>query len=362
MGHLITVQNLLILLGGQGAIHMQRDVLRGSSPERPIPFTLERVELAVLARYVAAERPLTVPPHLEQRVAALVAMADQTAGMATHRVGAIYEVLRWLFAGAGVIPPGGVDVGSLLGGRRVDQLVPGDLLPQDQVERFEARQQEWGVHEEDFILRTPYTLEAARDALEAIAVQGEGFGDAGTSHFSEFLTLVDAFEANQIQAEPLVRSPSTGSPIGGESQTLITAEYSRLWATVFNLQYGGLVLSIHHALVTDRNVAEPFRSKLAREAIRTMRKVIDATSNLLTELPATLPADPGRAGPPYELPPALLDTTDDAVLRERQIDNCDALEGTYVEIEAHADFGMDPLHAVTIANLRTNDARRRALM
>lgn len=97
MGHLITLQNLLLLVGGREAVHRQRDVLRRASPLNPIPFLLEPVSLPALAKFVAAEMPAQIPTAKGQQVAALVQMAKEATGIAPHRVGAIYAVLRWLF-------------------------------------------------------------------------------------------------------------------------------------------------------------------------------------------------------------------------------------------------------------------------
>src|SRR5262245_8940053 len=63
MGHLITVQNLLLVLGGTTAegiparLHLGRDGLRRKSPHNPFPLTLQKVAHSVLARFVVAERP-----------------------------------------------------------------------------------------------------------------------------------------------------------------------------------------------------------------------------------------------------------------------------------------------------------------
>lgn len=50
MGHLTSLQNLLLLLGGRDALHMQRDVMRRASDRNPLPFVLEPLSLAALAK------------------------------------------------------------------------------------------------------------------------------------------------------------------------------------------------------------------------------------------------------------------------------------------------------------------------
>src|SRR5436190_17669435 len=59
MGHLLTVQNLLILLGG--APTFEREDYPWSSPYYPFPFCLEKLSLDSLACYVYAEMEPDLP-------------------------------------------------------------------------------------------------------------------------------------------------------------------------------------------------------------------------------------------------------------------------------------------------------------
>src|SRR5688500_2080280 len=104
MGHLTTMQNLLLLLGGRDAFYMQRDLLREESEKNPIPFVLEPVSKASLAKYVAAEKPAQVPPDLVAKVDELVELAEHDSGVDTHRVGVIFELLKWIFTPPGAAP------------------------------------------------------------------------------------------------------------------------------------------------------------------------------------------------------------------------------------------------------------------
>jgi hypothetical protein len=100
MGHLATVQNLLILLGGRDAIYMQRDLMRVESEKNPIPFVLEPVTRTSLAKYVAGEKPAEVPADIAEEVRLLVELATKDAGGDPNRVGVIYELLHWMFTPA----------------------------------------------------------------------------------------------------------------------------------------------------------------------------------------------------------------------------------------------------------------------
>jgi Ferritin-like len=178
MGHLATIQNLLLLLGGRKAFYMQRDVMREASEKNPIPFVLEPVNKTSLATYVAAEKPAQVPPELEARVDELVRLAEEEAGVDTHRVGAIYELLRWMFT-----PPEeaskGIDFAALAPLPVNPHFSDADLQDLSEVTRYEALTDEWQVFEEDVILATAHTAAEARDAIDRIAEQGEGLADRG---------------------------------------------------------------------------------------------------------------------------------------------------------------------------------------
>src|SRR5262245_20842753 len=60
MGHLLTVQNILCLLGAP--THFAREDYRWTVPYYPFPFRLEKLTRSSLACYVYAE----MPPHIEE--------------------------------------------------------------------------------------------------------------------------------------------------------------------------------------------------------------------------------------------------------------------------------------------------------
>ena len=99
MGHLATVQNLLLLLEWSFGTAYAATMLRKVSEENPIPFVLEPVTLAALAKYTVAEMPEpdAVPQQSKQKMLELEALAAKDAGFAPHRVGAIYALLKWMF-------------------------------------------------------------------------------------------------------------------------------------------------------------------------------------------------------------------------------------------------------------------------
>jgi hypothetical protein len=354
MGHLATLQNLLLLLGGPDAFHLQRGVLRLTSEENPIPFVLEPVSAASIATYVVAEMPAVVPPELAEQVDELIELAEKTAGDDLHRVGVIYELLLFMF---GAQTP--VDFAVLAPLPDPPTLTDADLQTPAIVARHEGRREEWGVFDEDIILPTVTTLAEARAALAAVAAQGEGLEDLENSHFGAFMRLNDAFHAGDVVVRPMATAPTVDAAAPA-SAAPITHPYSRLWAQVFNTQYELLVVSILHAFATPRSDDGDGgrRQQLATLALGAMRSVIVEVADLIIDLP--LRADgSGTAGPPFALDPALLESNDDAQLTARQLGLLDQLGTWYAAIEADPAFTAHPDHANALVNLRKFDARRR---
>jgi hypothetical protein len=368
MAHLATVQNLLLLVGGPDALHMQRDVVRATNPDNPIPFVLRPVSRPSLAIYVAAEMPAKIPDGIRGKVDELVKLAEGTTQVALHRVGAIYAVLKMIFQ-----PPGEAGAAmALLKQAPVPadlHLTDADLRPANEVARHEAQPDEWDASAPDLLLKAPHTAAEAVEAIELVSEQGEGFGDAVDSHFEQFLAIIDAFDAGTLVAKPLPISPNLGTGHGGEAGEAISHPYTKLWGEVFGEQYGLLVLSIYHALRTPRDgaAAEELRASLAELALKGMRTVILRVSDVLAALPLR-PGDSGPAGnpqvpagPPYDLDPAMLLPGSGEELAKRHLIALDRLAALYAAIEGAPEFASHPNHATRLANLRNYDKERRDL-
>lgn len=357
MGHLASVQNLLLLLGGRDAFHLQRDVLRLKSEENPIPFVLEPISASSIATYVLAEMPAEVPPELADRVDELIALAEKTAGDDLHRVGVIYELLLYMFGAETT-----VDFAALAPLPDPPTLTDADLQDPATVARYEARREEWEIDSDDIILPTITTLEQAREALAAVAAQGEGLQDLASSHFGAFMQLDQAFHAGDVAVRPMATAPTVDAAAPTPA-TLITHPYTRLWAQVFDAQYELLVITLYQAFGTPRaddgdGGDDDRRGQLASLAIRAMRTVIVEVADLVTELP--LRADgTGAAGAPFALDPALLESNDDAHLTALQLGLLDQLAMWYAAIKDDPAFPDHPDHANALLNLRKFDTRRR---
>ena len=98
MGHLISVQNLLLLVGGPEALHFGRDSIRVQVPDNPLPLVLEPISREALAKFVVAEMPALIEDQdLARRIPEIVEIATKAAGTPLHQVGALYAKLYWLF-------------------------------------------------------------------------------------------------------------------------------------------------------------------------------------------------------------------------------------------------------------------------
>jgi Ferritin-like len=360
MGHLATVLNLLVLVGGSETVHLQRDVQRAASDLNAIPFALEPVTRTALAKFVAAERPLEVSEADRELVDDLVRLAEADIQGAARRVGVVYELLLYLFRDPAQPLPS-IDFGKLAPMPAKSHLTEADLQNPSILDLHQATPGEWEVFEEDILLFVPRDCASAREALTAVANQGEGLLEAEEqSHFEQFLETVRAFDLGHVPEGTIAVSPTLGQhgPAGG---TLIDHPYTSLWGTVFHLQYTLVVMSIQDSYRSPRPAdgSPGLRGRLSSDAVKRMRRVIDEIGNLLTTLPLNATGTL-LAGPPYDLDPDSLDQPQ-ASLHASHLALLDQLEALYQSIEAAADLATHAGHAGVITNLRKVDRAHRKL-
>ena len=285
MGHLISVQNLLLLVGGPDALHFGRDGIRASDPNNPIPLVLEPVSADGLAKFVVAEMPAEIAdPMLRQRVDELIEIAEDGHAHQPHRVGALYAKLFWLFqagrhADSAVRSP---QSSSSLGLKPGWHLDPQDFTDAAVIAEFEATRDRWVKGSVTaFILTSAPNAAAARDLITAISDQGEGLGEAHDSHFHEFLELLELLEAGQLQPtalplNPVARlapAPDAGTSTPISRPTPSCGPSCRTSATTL------LLLDLWHALSTP--AASATRMPLIGLAYANMDFVRELTEQLL---------------------------------------------------------------------------------
>lgn len=338
MAHLVTIQNLIHLLGGP--LQLGREDSAFSSQLLPFRFKLEPLSRGSLAKYLIAESPRPLPndgslteADLEALTGEITAAAKASNdGVCPAHVGDIFARLLWLFRTQG-------DSGDVL-----------RLQDDDFVGGTEAFQASWEDVGHSPKARTIAGVSVSADpsivrdflganvqqlrndavaAIRSIAAQGEGVDPTQggvESHFDWFRIMYEKFsELEQsggipVRAapinpnttlEPLNRSPphkmiDAGLEAGLDAGRISNAR-SRRWAQLFNLRYRILLTHLHHFLRNDtprylRNGDRTARGLLLRGFFREMRR-LKLLAEKLTALPRLAnTADPRRAGPPFELP------------------------------------------------------------
>lgn len=337
MGHLITVQNLLLLIGAPLNFHREHSPY--ASEIYPFRFKLEPLSLDSLAKYVVAESPVRCPPEMDpERWTFLVETIQPQAeaandGCPVMHVGPIFARLRQLFEnqdGNGLQDADFRHAGNSRQGRfedwGYDPQGKGDGEPLI-VDSFEAEEPE-------------KVRDAAIEAIQKISDQGEGFDPPTTgpeSHFERFFNYYDRvaelIDQGVEPAWPLTTNPnttkaskSTSPGTGGnvesdleaaitahETQGRITNPRSRQWAQLLNARYRLLLMFLSHFLHLDE---ELYVGSGPKEGDRTRRGLLLAwtfdemrrlrkLSRKLVQLPKDEEEHPMRAGPPFELPYSL---------------------------------------------------------
>lgn len=328
MGHLITVQNLLLMIGAP--VHFARQHSPFASLFYPFRFKLEPLSSGALAKYVTAESPVVRPPDMDDDTwAQLCAIARQAQaandGRPVRHVGQLYERLIALFSD----PDEGLqdaDFGLQSDARQARYQhwgfnpgsTPRDNARRVQVDSFEAT----SVAEQRGL---------AVESLRRLSEQGEGFGAGVDSHFERFLALYNEFEALTAGGVdlvwPVATNPSVVSvpapkdwetcslaeaaPLAFSAAGYISAPRTRGWANLFNMRYRLLIACLAHFLDTEdglyvetpgRTLGDPTaRGLLLIWAFDEMRRV-KKIAEKLTQLPLADPDDGRRAGAPFQLP------------------------------------------------------------
>jgi hypothetical protein len=309
MGHLVTVQNLLSLLGERP--HLARQSYPAPA-SYPFEKALMRFGLGWLGDFVIAESPVdaVLPPGLEPNPSAL-------------KVGTIYTYLYWLFKRSEQPgPPWSISNPGL----PPEHVADSDFSPPEQLTDRLMTPDDWGVPPEppgqpmsglQILAHGPFdTADAVRngalDAIYDVAAQGEGPIPQMNSHFERLSKLYVA--ASNVASLPLKNIPDNphtqlqGNGNPEDESALITHPISLMLARLFNLRYQMLLTEIWHIAQTPRSIViggEVVRQKLTDWAISNEMFFIHQLSDDLNSQPLkktrTADADP-KAAAPFELP------------------------------------------------------------
>jgi hypothetical protein len=315
MGHLITVQNVLTLLGGP--INLRRQDYSWDIDFYPFRFTLDRFARDTLATFVCAESP---PKWTKNPAPLLKRLAQAEARDMVNRVGLLYGRL----------------IHVLQSDRLPDSAFDAHTVP------FQASFDVWGRGYKsgqrgqeagnvarrllpEVLVKPVHSRETAVNALSEIGEQGEavdsdlrGLTPSGKpkrteedSHFARFLTIFEQLQRlpprhRDKVARPVGPNPSTTyqKESAHSDNTWISNDEARQWGHLFNLRYRMLLVNLAH---TYRLPDPAGRSASAKGTLvnRTFGEMYNlrAIAGQLVQLPAHANKRRGPlAGPPFEMP------------------------------------------------------------
>lgn len=318
MGHLITVQNVLRLIGAP--LCLDREDYPWGSDFYPFEFTLEPMTKDSLARYVYAEMPAgwDTPEAREIEKRAMKSSSEQSL----HRVGVLYDRMQKILANHEYVK---------------------DADFQSSTTSFQASWDEWGrgyvrgargqttsghsPGTPDVLVQPVSNRDEAVEALAAIGKQGEAlFYDSDSndqSHFRRFLDIYREFpeEGDWVPTRPVPINPKTPLNLNANQQprlfakgrgaeakrkgTLIKHPESVEWAHLFNIRYRMLLVNLSHAYqlsgATGQGEAPSPRGLLINRTFGEMYNV-RSISNILVQLPLDQSGSGQVAAPPFEMP------------------------------------------------------------
>jgi hypothetical protein len=301
MGHLVTVQNLLRLIGGP--LSFARQDCPFQSEFYPFPFELERLSITSLAKYIVAEMPENPTiPEIEE-IKSLATKGN--AGMAVNRVGKLYEAIINLFHKLD-----DADFQS----RSIVYQADFDTWGRDYARAPRGTSESPKQDTAELIVRPVFSRTTALAALQAVAEQGEGNQENNSefSHFQRFVAIFRKFKSGSARfVRNLARNPVTMGVTpepDDEPFAPIKNQKSLLWAQLFNTRYRLLLSLLAHALhaegpLTSSGAPSP-RGRLVAGAFGEMYQ-LRALAGIIIRQPLDDSGSGILCGPPFELPYSL---------------------------------------------------------
>jgi hypothetical protein len=323
MGHFVSVQNVLRLIGG--AMNFGRQDYPWDTPFYPFPFKLEPLTLNSLAKYVYAESPANwFLDHANDPVAIDILRRVNLQVNNPNTVGALFEVLLELIKEPTVI---------------ADEVFQANTYP------FQAKFSEWGrgyaggergnsvgpvQSHPDVLVVAQASRDDAYDALLAISEQGEATtasaNDGLSSHFERFLAIYTEWynleravpigqtlwkPARNVAVNPYVATPGSrlswtagAGETEDERRDPIHNPLGKLWAHLFNVRYRLLLNFLTHSYMVDdgcgHSSAHTARGALINSTFGEMYN-LRAVATVLVQTPLAVGGSL-MAGPTFEFP------------------------------------------------------------
>ncbi len=353
MGHLITVQNLLKLIGG--ALNLERNDFPWDLPFSPFPFALEPLSKELLARYICIESPKVWPDKWAPQQKAIEKIGFPSGDAGFNRVGQIYDDLKALLGDKTLIPEALFQADTLSYQASFDEYgrgyaagARGAVSP--------------GAETPNVLIFTAYSRTTALDALSAVAEQGEAADTVSQqkdlSHFERFMLIFQEFSAKTgswVPCRPIISNPrAVGTPAAVPNTTYIENGPARHWAELLNLRYRMLLTYLAHSFRISGTMgpAEGMpRGAVLNRAFGEMYN-LRAIANILITLPAGDASKPARAAPSFELPYSLTLPHLERDVWRLHLDLLHASEAFIAELQGTAGTAGDEY----LASLRAIDA------
>lgn len=360
MGHLMTVQNLLLLLGL--ASNLEREDFPPQKDLYPFALHLELLSQRSLAKYVIAEAPGDA-----EGIEDIVELAREAAGAPLNRVGVLYGLLGLVFS-----TEEGVQEGSTghqewdtmireLSQVAYQQSAPGSWhLPDGAFDAQTAGQQadpdDWQVG--GLRVHRVSDRAAAAQAIRDVGEQGEGPTSEGElSHFGRFLGIYRG--GSGLPEFPAAGAwvPTRDVPTDPEADADIGEPRTKRWAQLADIRYALLLGFIEHYLLAAGEVRRILTGWIFAE----MRSRVAFIARRLTTMPCAADGDGTGpvAGIPFRLPAVLHLPADDAarwaIHRERT-------EGAIARVEEMQAASEEDRADPYLANLLASDRGRLAFI
>lgn len=390
MGHLLTLQNLLLLVGG--AVTFERHHYTWSFNFQPFKFKLEPLSMQSLALYFWTE----AQPRSEHEIQIEKAVRDQILMLMPSRdrwtklvpVGWVYEKLIEL---VGDVPDSTFDPATYPYQATWDEFARGHR-PHNAKPYRDAPEQEPAKagHLPANIIVTPMASRTeALAALGEIAAQGEGLGLTKFPHAFRFMNIMQEWGAIRSKlgdqtwspTRPVCENPyvwdtpqfgdETAASIGQGAvdrklspppgdRTLISSESTRKWAALFNFRYRMLLSLLTYLFRVQRG--DPSggarRAQILSRVFGEMYNM-KAVAGILVRLPVDDSPHGKLAGPPFQLPYTLGQSLSKASFWRMHMDLLDSAAAVADELLTHHGSKTPPDGKRYLALMRETDRESR---
>ena len=293
MGHLITVQNMLLFVGAKPWF-MRQDF--DPQPDiDPFSFSLEPFTKCTLEKFLITEMPDPGSLTLEQQATiADIRNRKSTALHETlHRVGLLYAKLYWLFQPNDETPVGGWNLSAI---SDLSLLEKGwhvaDFPGQNSVDTLQADpdESEWRYqYGHGGVFRKIGSREEILQSILSVAAQGEGLVATDTqSHFNIFYSIYEEYDSAGIKLLPLPANPTIGLIASADpiiEINRITNPLARTLCVLFDKRYKIMLVALTAGLSCDRVNNSALRKKYVRWGLEEMTVAVRPLSGLLIKQP-----------------------------------------------------------------------------